>query len=180
MSASRRRSLSTVGVAQPSARSSAVHPAASGAYQVTADGVEIVAEGRDQSAFERWLVKATTDTKFCSRVGDGAGRRSYGAATGDLGVTSRAPRSTAEERRGAGAPPRRLRSTNDAELADAMAEQAVVEIDYEAAAAATKGVAGTPQSVREDLVGRQFGSAVLDAPSRRYEMWMMMVSTSSI
>ena len=47
-----------------------------------------------------------------------------------------------------------------------MAEQAVVEIDYEAAAAvaATKGVVGTvPQSVREDLVGRQFGSAVLDA-----------------
>ena len=43
----------------------------------------------------------------------------------------------------------------------------VVEIDYEAAAAvaATKGVVGTvPQSVREDLVGRQFGSAVLDAP----------------
>ena len=31
--------------------------------------------------------------------------------------------------------------------------------------AATKGVVGTvPQSVREDLVGRQFGSAVLDAP----------------
>ena len=52
-------------------------------------------------------------------------------------------------------------------VADAMAEQAVVEIDYEAAAAvaATKGVVGTvPQSVREDLVGRQFGSAVLDAP----------------
>ena len=41
-------------------------------------------------------------------------------------------------------------STNDAELANAMAEQAVVEIDYEAAAAvaATKASSTVPQSAR--------------------------------
>ena len=66
-----------------------------GAYQVTADGVEIVAEGPRSKleAFERWLVKATTDTEsFAAESGDGAGPRSvsYGAATGDLeGWTSR-------------------------------------------------------------------------------------------
>ena len=97
---------------------------------------------------------------------------SYGAATGDLeGWTSRGAAldalKSAEGPGFLGAPSGADESTNDAELADAMAEQAVVEIDYEAAAAvaATKGVVGTvPQSVREDLVGRQFGSAVLDAP----------------
>ena len=60
-----------------------------GAYQVTADGVEIVAEGPRSKleAFERWLVKATTDTEsFAAESGDGAGPKSvsYGAATGDL------------------------------------------------------------------------------------------------
>ena len=66
-----------------------------GAYQVTADGVEIVAEGPRSKleAFERWLVKATTDTEsFAAESGDGAGPKSvsYGAATGDLeGWTSR-------------------------------------------------------------------------------------------
>ena len=149
-----------------------------GAYQVTADGVEIVAEGPRSKleAFERWLVKATTDTEsFAAESGDGAGPRSvtYDAATGDLeGWTSRGAAldalKSAEGPGFLGAPAAGAdESTNDAELADAMAEQAVVEIDYEAAAAvaATKGVVGTvPQSVREDLVGRQFGSAVLDAP----------------
>jgi len=60
--------------------------------------------------------------------------------------------------------------TNDAELAETIAEQVVVEIDYEAAAAvaATKGVIGTvPLDVRADLVARQFGSAVLDAKEPR-------------
>ena len=148
-----------------------------GAYQVTADGVEIVAEGPRSKleAFERWLVKATTDTEsFAAESGDGAGPKSvsYGAATGDLeGWTSRGAAldalKSAEGPGFLGAPSGADESTNDADLADAMAEQAVVEIDYEAAAAvaATKGVVGTvPQSVREDLVGRQFGSAVLDAP----------------
>ena len=148
-----------------------------GAYQVTADGVEIVAEGPRSKleAFERWLVKATTDTEsFAAESGDGAGPKSvsYDAATGDLeGWTSRGAAldalKSAEGPGFLGAPSGADESTNDAELADAMAEQAVVEIDYEAAAAvaATKGVVGTvPQSVREDLVGRQFGSAVLDAP----------------
>ena len=149
-----------------------------GAYQVTADGVEIVAEGPRSKleAFERWLVKATTDTEsFAAESGDGAGPKSvsYGTATGDLeGWTSRGAAldalKSAEGPGFLGAPAASAdESTNDAELADAMAEQAVVEIDYEAAAAvaATKGVVGTvPQSVREDLVGRQFGSAVLDAP----------------
>ena len=148
-----------------------------GAYQVTADGVEIVAEGPRSKleAFERWLVKATTDTEsFAAESGDGAGPKSvsYGAATGDLeGWTSRGAAldalKSAEGPGFLGAPSGADELTNDAELAETMAEQAVVEIDYEAAAAvaATKGVVGTvPQSVREDLVGRQFGSAVLDAP----------------
>ena len=126
-----------------------------GAYQVTADGVEIVAEGPRSKleAFERWLVKATTDTEsFAAESGDGAGPKSvsYGAATGDLeGWTSRGAAldalKSAEGPGFLGAPAAGAdESTNDAELADAMAEQAVVEIDYEAAAAvaATKGVVG--------------------------------------
>ena len=64
-----------------------------GAYQVTADGVEIVAEGPRSKleAFERWLVKATTEPEsFAAESGDVAGRRAR----------------RAEERRGAGLPRR--------------------------------------------------------------------------
>ena len=106
-----------------------------GAYQVTADGVEIVAEGPRSKleAFERWLVKATTDTEsFAAESGDGAGPKSvsYGAATGDLeGWTSRGAAldalKSAEGPGFLGAPSGADESTNDAELADAMAEQAV-------------------------------------------------------
>ena len=109
-----------------------------GAYQVTADGVEIVAEGPRSKleAFERWLVKATTDTEsFAAESGDGAGPKSvsYDAATGDLeGWTSRGAAldalKSAEGPGFLGAPSGADESTNDAELADAMAEQAVVEI----------------------------------------------------
>ena len=138
-----------------------------GAYQVTADGVEIVAEGPRSKleAFERWLVKATTDTEsFAAESGDGAGPKSvsYGAATGDLeGWTSRGAAldalKSAEGPGFLGAPAAGAdESTNDAELADAMAEQAVVEIDYEAAAAvaATKGVVGTVPQERPRGFGR--------------------------
>ena len=164
-----------------------------GAYQVTADGVEIVAEGPRSKleAFERWLVKATTDTEsFAAESGDGAGPKSvsYGAATGDLeGWTSRGAAldalKSAEGPGFLGAPAAGAdESTNDAELADAMAEQAVVEIDYEAAAAvaATKGVVGTgpaerPRGFRRTPVRqRRARRAGAEAPRL-----LMMISTSS-
>jgi len=142
-----------------------------GAYRLTGDGaVEIVAEGPREKleAFERWLVKTTTTTEnFAAESGDGAGPKAvtYAAATGELeGWTSRGASLNAPA---AGATDE---LTNDAELAETIAEQVVVEIDYEAAAAvaATKGVIGTvPLDVRADLVARQFGSAVLDAKEPR-------------
>jgi len=148
-------------------------------YRLADGAVEIVAEGprAKLETFERWLRKATTTTNSAGggEAGDGAGLASvaWTDATGELaGWTSEGAAASLAAAEGPGfmgAPTAGAadETTNDFELADAVAERVVSEIDYEAAAtmAATKGVVGTvPQSVREDLVARQFGSAMLDAP----------------
>lgn len=149
-------------------------------YSVDGSGVEIVAEGAKSKLepFLKWLEKATSGEPqgMSAESGDGGGLSSVewlDAEGGIEGWTSEGVDllglTQAEGPGFLGAPAGADEASNDADLVEAVAAQAVaveesvIDIEAAAAVAATKGVVGTvPQEIRESFVGKAFGAAALD------------------